>query len=175
MAFVLRLVNTVNNEVTFINNERNTANIAGWRQELELRLDLEDVVNLEIETSYSQNKVQYSQDGLDDRLTNRFEYGINGRNYFFEDLTLGYDFTKVVNTGFDNSFVNNPAILRLFMEYKFLKRGMGTLRLDGFDLFDQNSGVTRDVFDNVIVDRRVNRLGRYFMMSFIFRVNKFGG
>lgn len=165
----------LNNNVTFINNERNTANNAVWRQEVELRLDLEDVVNLEIETSYSQNKTKYSQAGLDDRLTNRFEYGINGRNYFFEDLTLGYDFTKVVNTGFDNSFVNNPTILRLFMEYKFLKHDMGTLRLDGFDLFDQNSGISRDVFDNVIVDRRVNRLGRYFMMSFIFRVRKFGG
>ena len=166
---------SLNNNVTFINNERNTANNAVWRQEIELRLDLEDVVNLEIETSYSQNKTKYSQDGLDDRLTNRFEYGINGRNYFFEDLTLGYDFTKVVNTGFDNSFVNNPMILRLFMEYKFLKHNMGALRLDGFDLFDQNSGISRDVFDNVIVDRRVNRLGRYFMLSFIFRVRNFGG
>jgi hypothetical protein len=48
------------------------------------------------------------------------------------------------------------------------------LRLDGFDLFDENSGISRDVFDNVIVDRQVNRLGRYFMLSFIFKVNKFG-
>jgi hypothetical protein len=166
---------SLNNNITFINNDKNTANNAVWRQELEFRLDLEDVVNLEIETSYSQNKTKYSQEGLDDRLTNRFEYGINGRNYFFEDLTIGYDFSKTINTGFDNSFVNNPAILRLFMEYKFLKHNMGTLRLDGFDLFDQNSGITRDVFDNVIVDRRVNRLGRYFMLSFIFRVRNFGG
>jgi hypothetical protein len=66
-------------------------------------------------------------------------------------------------------------LLRLYAEYKFLKKDMGAFRLDGFDLFDQNSGISRDVFDNVIVDRQVNRLGRFFMLSFILRMQKFGG
>ncbi len=126
---------------------------------MEFKVDLENIVNLEIETAYSQNKTEYSQEGFDDRLTRRYEYGIEGRNYFFKDLTLGYDLSKQINTGFNNSQVRNPTILRLFMEYKMMKKDRGTLRLDGFDLFDENSGISRDVFDNVIVDRQVNRLG----------------
>lgn len=100
---------------------------------------------------------------------------IEGRNYFFKDLTLGYDFTKQINSGFDNGAVRNPTLLRLSMEYKFMKNDMAAIRVEGFDLFDQNSGISRDVFDNVIVDRQVNRLGRYFMLSLIYRVRKFGG
>lgn len=163
------------NNVAFIDDNRNVAKNAEWRQELEFRVDLENIVNFEIETSYSQNRTTYSQSTFEDRQTNRFEYGIEGRNYFFKDLTIGYDFTKQINSGYDNSFVRNPMLLRLFMEYKFLKKDMGTLRLDGFDLFDENSGISRDVFDNIIVDRQLNRLGRYFMLSFIFKVRKFGG
>jgi hypothetical protein len=164
----------LNNNVAFIDNNKNFGKNTVWRQELEFKVDLENIVNLEIETAYSQNKTEYSQEGFDDRLTRRYEYGIEGRNYFFKDLTLGYDLSKQINTGFNNSQVRNPTILRLFMEYKMMKKDRGTLRLDGFDLFDENSGISRDVFDNVIVDRQVNRLGRYFMLSFIFRVNKFG-
>ncbi len=163
-----------NNNVTFIDNNKNFGKNTVWRQELEFKVDLEDIVNLEIETGYSQNKTEYSQEGFEDRLTHRYEYGIEGRNYFFKDLTLGYDLTKQINTGFSNDQVRNPTILRLFMEYKMLKKNRGTIRVDGFDLFDENSGISRDVFDNVIVDRQVNRLGRYFMLSFIYRINKFG-
>jgi len=166
---------SLNNNVSFIDDNRNVARNAVWRQEIEFKIDLQDIVNVEFETSYSQNMTTYSQSSFEDRKTNRFEYQIEGRNYFFKDLTLGYDFTKTINSGFDNSIVNNPMILRLYMEYKFMKSDMGTLRLDGFDLFNQNSGISRDVFDNVIVDRQVNRLGRYFMLSFIYRVRKFGG
>jgi hypothetical protein len=164
----------LNNNVAFIDNNKNFGKNTVWRQELEFKVDLENIVNMEIETAYSQNKTEYSQEGFDDRLTRRYEYGIEGRNYFFKDLTLGYDLSKQINTGFNNSQVRNPTILRLFMEYKMMKKDRGTLRLDGFDLFDENSGISRDVFDNVIVDRQVNRLGRYFMLSFIFKVNKFG-
>ncbi|MFP5080957.1 outer membrane beta-barrel protein [Pedobacter sp. JCM 36344] len=164
----------LNNNVAFIDNNKNFGKNTVWRQELEFKVDLAEIMNLEIETSYSQNKTEYSQEGLDDRLTRRYEYGIEGRNYFFKDLTIGYDLTKQINLGFNNSQVRNPTILRLFMEYKLMKKDRGTLRIDGFDLFDQNSGISRDVFDNVIVDRQVNRLGRYFMLSFIYRLNKFG-
>jgi hypothetical protein len=166
---------SLNNNVAFINNDKNVAQNSVWRQELEFKVDLENIVNVEFEASYAQNKTSYSQSTVEDRKTNRVEYEINGRNYFFKDLTLGYEFSKTINSGFDNSIVNNPTILRLSLEYRFMKGDMGTVRLDGFDLFNQNSGISRDVFDNVIVDRQVNRLGRYFMLSFIYRVRKFGG
>lgn len=162
------------NNVAFIDNNKNIGKNTVWRQGLEFKVNLEDIVDLEIETAYSQNKTEYSQENFDDRLTRRYEYGIEGRNYFFDDLTIGYDLSKQINTGFSNDQVRNPTILRLFVEYKLMKKNQGTIRIDGFDLFDENSGISRDVFDNVIVDRQVNRLGRYFMLSFIFRVNNFG-
>ncbi|WP_457288337.1 outer membrane beta-barrel protein [Pedobacter sp. UYP24] len=166
---------SMQNNVSFVDRNRNNAKRLNWGQSLGLRVDLEDITNLELETSYSESKIDNSLPSSQDRKTGRLEYGINGRNYFFKVLTVGYDFSKVVNSGYNSSFINNPTILRLFMEYKFLKKDMGVLRLDGFDLFNQNSGVTTDAYDNVIVDRRVNRLGRYFMCSFIFKVRNFGG
>lgn len=163
-----------NNNVSFTDENRIEALNLSWRQELEFRVDIEDVVNLEAEASYSQNRTSYSTDLFSDRRSNRFEYGIEGRTFLFKDLTLGYDFTKQINTGFDNENIRNPTLLRLYTEYRFFKSNLGAIRLEGFDLFNQNAGISRDVFDNVIIDRQVNRLGRYYMVSLIFRIRNFG-
>lgn len=165
----------VNNNVAFIGNNKNIAKNYNLRQELEFEADIKDVVDVEFETSYSINQTNYSQKTFKDRRTNTMRYQLRGRNYFFKDATLGYNLSKTVNTGFDNSIVRNPTILGLFAEYRFLKGNMGTLRLDGFDIFNQNTGISRDVFDNIIVDRQINRLGRYFMLSFNMRLRNFGG
>ncbi|HEY0670491.1 MAG TPA: outer membrane beta-barrel protein [Sphingobacteriaceae bacterium] len=166
---------SLNNNVAFIDNNRNVAENFVVRQELEFEIDIKDIIDLELETSYAINKTRYSQQSFEDRRTNRLQFEIEGRTYFFKDLTLGYDFTKTINSGFDNSSIKNPAILHLYTQYRFLKGDMASIRLQAFDLLNQNTGISRDVFDNIIVDRQVNRLGRYFMISLNLRLNKFSG
>lgn len=165
----------LDNNVAFIDNNKNIAKNYSLRQELEFEVDIKNVIDVELETSYSINQTKYSQKTFDDRQTNTIQLQLRGRNYFFKDLTLGYDLRKTMNSGFDNSIVRNPTILRLYSEYRFLKGNIGTIRFDAFDLLDENTGISRDVFDNVIVDRQINRLGRYFMLSFNLRLSKFGG
>jgi hypothetical protein len=61
------------------------------------------------------------------------------------------------------------------MEYQFLKKHAASLRLQAYDLFNQNAGITRSVSGNQIIDTRTNRLGRYFLLSFTYRLQQFGG
>jgi hypothetical protein len=166
---------SLNNNVAFINQAKNIAKNFLVRQELQFEVDIENVIDMELETSYSINTTKYSQESFADRKTNTIEIEFRGRNFFFKDLTLGYDLRKTINSGFDNSIIKNPTILRLYTEYRFLKSNIGAIRFEAFDIFNQNSGISRDVFDNIIIDRQVNRLGRYFMLSFNLRLNKFGG
>jgi hypothetical protein len=162
------------NNVAFNDNSRIVAQNFLVSQALEFELDLENIIDLEFETSYSVNTTKYSQ-ALQDRRTNRLEFEIEGRNYFFNDLTLGYDLTKVINRGFNNANVRNPTLLSVYTEYRFFKGNRGLLRFQAFDLLNQNTGIQRDVFDNIIVDRQTNRLGRYFLVTLGMRMNKFGG
>lgn len=165
----------VNNNVAYIDYRKNIAKNFMIRQEIEFEIDIKDVIDFELETSYSINRTQYSQSNFTDRQTNSLSFQIRGRNYFFKDLTLGYDLRKTMNSGFDDGIVRNPTILRLFTEYRLLKGNKGTIRFEGNDIFNENTGISRDVFDNIIVDRQINRLGRYFMLAFIMNLNKFGG
>ena len=166
---------SLNNNLAFIDNSKNVAKNFNIRQELEFEVDIKDIVDVEFETSYGINTTTYTQQNFEDRKTNSMRYSVRGRNYFFKNLTIGYNLSKTVNSGFDNSIVKNPTILGMHAEYQFLKGNNARLRLEAFDLLNQNTGISRDVFDNIIVDRQINRLGQYFMLSLNMTLRKFGG
>jgi hypothetical protein len=42
-------------------------------------------------------------------------------------------------------------------------------------MLNENTNVFRSVTANSITDTRTNRLGRYYMLSAVFRLNKFKG
>ena len=101
--------------------------------------------------------------------------GIDGKNYFLKDWTFGYDVTKIINTGYISTVNSNPTLVNLYLELRFLKKNIGKLRIQGFDLLNQNTGISRTVNGTTITDVQNNRLGRYFLLSFNLRIQKFGG
>lgn len=161
------------NNIAFTNNDRIVGKNLNINQGLKFRLDIKDKTNAELNTSFSYNQTRYSAGSLSDRYTKTYRVGLSGRTYFKKDLTLGYDFSKTVNTGF-NATNTNPTLLNVFLEYRFLKQNRGNIRLHGYDLLNQNTAISRDVFDNVIVDSQTNRLARYFMLTFQYRIQHFG-
>jgi hypothetical protein len=61
------------------------------------------------------------------------------------------------------------------VSYYFLKNNRGTFTLQGADLLNRNTGIERITDSNYLRERRSNMLGRFFMMSFKYKLNKFGG
>lgn len=96
------------------------------------------------------------------------------KNFFFKNYTLGYDINKVIYQGYGTA-VKNPTLLNVYVERRFLKNNKGTLRIQGFDLFDQNTGITRTINGTTTTDSRSDRLGRYFLLTFNLRLQKFAG
>lgn len=162
------------NNVAFTNNERNLGKNTVINQGLKFRVDLEDIIDAELGTSYSINRTKYTQASFANRNANRLIIGLSGKNFFLKDWTLGYDFSQTINNGYSNTNNPNPTLLNVFVERRFMKK-MATVRFQGFDLFNENTGISRDVFDNVIVDSQNNRLARYFLFSFNLRLQKFAG
>ena len=92
-----------------------------------------------------------------------------------ENWILKYDFDYTINHGLTGNVGKNTAILNASIEKQFLKKKNGILRLQGLDLFNQSANINRTVSANSIIDSRSNRLARYYMVSFIYRIQKFAG
>lgn len=91
-----------------------------------------------------------------------------------KDWTFSYDFTRTMNYGYSFD-VPNPNILNVYLERRFLKQNAATIRVQGFDLFNQNTGFSQTVAFNSTTQTQSNRLGRYFLLTFTYRLQKFAG
>ena len=134
-----------------------------------------NVIDIDLNASYAINKTTTRYTINTSTEVRSFKFGMNGKNYFFKDWTLGYDLTKTINSGYISTRNSNPAILNIFVERRFLKNNKGTIRLQGYDLFNQNTGISREVNGTIVTDYQNNRLGKYFLLSFNLRLQKFKG
>ncbi|MCJ8209600.1 TonB-dependent receptor family protein [Mucilaginibacter sp. RS28] len=175
---------TYNNNISYISNvsavdyamrsEKNIAKNLILTQGARFRADITDVIDAEANASYSLTKTDNSLST--NNINNNFRtitLGVSGKNYFFKDWTLSYDFSKVIYQGYQGA--TNPNILNAYVERRFLKQNVGTLRLSAFDLFNQNTGFTTTQTGSYITQSESNRLGRYFLLSFTLRLQKFAG
>ena len=60
------------------------------------------------------------------------------------------------------------------LTHYFLKNNRGSLTFQGIDLLNRNTGIERTSDLNFIREQRSNMLGRLLMISFRYRLNKFG-
>lgn len=89
-----------------------------------------------------------------------------------KNTIFGLDLSKEFNSGFRSNV--NPFIINTYIEQRFLKAQRGTIRLQGFDLLNQQTNINRTVGE-VLTDSQTNRLARYFMLTFTFKLQKFSG
>jgi hypothetical protein len=85
---------------------------------------------------------------------------------------FGADVSKEFNKGYRSNV--NPFIINSYIEQRFLKDQRATVRLQGFDLLDQQTNINRTVGE-ILRDSQTNRLARYFMLTFTFKLQKFSG
>lgn len=173
-----------NNNISYISNvdattldmttEKNIAKNLVYTQGVRFRVDITDVIDAEPNTSYSINssKNSLNQPGINDNFRT-WSLGITGKNYVWKDWTLSYDYTKTLYYGYQGS--TNPNILNAYVERRFLKSKLATFRLSAFDLFNQNTGYTSTQNGYNVIQSNVNRLGRYYLLTFTLRLQKNAG
>jgi hypothetical protein len=89
---------------------------------------------------------------------------------------LNFQFTTDVTNYNSRSFKKTIRIPLIGAEisYYILKNNRGTFTLQGSDLLNRNTGIERSSDFNYMRESRSNMLGRFFMLSFKYKLNKFG-
>lgn len=173
-----------NNNISYISNvaastylmttEKNLAKSLSFTQGSKFRVDLTNIMDAEASASYGITKTNNSL--TQNNSNNNFRtliLGLNGKNYFGKTWTFSYDYTKTIYQGYTGA--TNPNILNTYVEKKFLKQNVGSLRLSAFDLFNQNTGFSTTQSGSYITQTQSNRLGRYYLLTFTLRLQKFAG
>lgn len=159
--------------------DKNIAKTFTVAPQFRFRVNVTDIIDAELNTSYALNKTVNSLNtALLSQNTNirALNLGVNGKNYILKDWTLSYDYTKTFNYGYASSIpIKNPNIFNAYIERRFLKDHRGTLRLAAYDIFNENTGFSTTTNGSIVTQTNVNRLGRYALLTFTLRLQKFSG
>ncbi|MEI6139542.1 MAG: outer membrane beta-barrel protein [Mariniphaga sp.] len=89
------------------------------------------------------------------------------------NFEVNSDITNYSNKSFGESLT--IPVVNFEISRFILKNKRGTITLKGFDLLDKNRIVQRFSELNYLREIRSNSIGRFVMLSFTYRINKFGG
>lgn len=164
-----------NNNISFIDGQQNEGRNLLFSQGAKFEYNLKEWLEIDFGGRYGLNRVRYTLPGQQNVdysswvITNNSRIDIPGGWVFRHDLEY------IINNGLSSSVNQNIMLLNASFEKTILKKKNGIIRISGFDMLNQNKSIARTINGNNILDTRVNRLTQYFLLTFIYRFNKFIG
>lgn len=170
-----------NNNINLVDSIRNIGKNWIVSQGFVLEYNYKTWLTLGTGASYSLNDVKYKKPAgsLLSALQNTNSSALTLSSNIDIDIKqkwiLKYNFDYTFNYGLNATVTQNIAILNASLERQLFKKKHLVIKLAAFDLFNQNTNISRSVLANSIVDSRSNRLARYFLLSITYRLQKFQG
>lgn len=164
-----------NNNLAYVNNEENEAKNWELNQGLNIQINPADWMEIRPGVDFTYNTTKNSLQGANNQDITTWAASMYGNIFITPTLLWNFDVAKTSNSGYSNNVGANPLIINTFLEKQFFKNKNGMLRLQAFDLLNEQVSISRLVTENRISDSRTNRLARYFMLSFTYKFQKFAG
>ncbi len=164
-----------NNNISFIESNKNEGKNIIVLQRLSMDYKIKKWFEASGGLTYTNNNNKSSLSPQSNSNIKVVSLTHSARMFFKHDINFNYDVDKTINKGYADNVVANPLILNGTVEKQIFEKKNGSIKLQVFDLLNQNTSVTRNVTAYSITDSRTNRLGRYYILSFVFRFSKFDG
>lgn len=161
-----------NNSISYVNFYLNKNRNVNFSHALRLKMNQRHFT-LAGAASYNYSSNKYSIEYLKFRNIETWQFNINGRSFVIKSFAIGVDVSKRINSGYSID-ANNPLLINMNLEKTLFKNKQATISLQAFDLLNQGNNLTRTITDNMITDSKYNQITRYFLLSFNYRLQKFG-
>ena len=174
-SFSNTLSGNFGNNKSITNKVENTTRTVGLFETLRLTYRNE---RMELSTSYRlcYNRANYLLQTTE--ATNYYNHRIGGE--FHLNLPLDFTVTSNINytffKGYNDGLDRDMTLWTADISKRVFKNKQGTVKFSVYDILKQNKSHTRTTTDNYIEDLHTrNNLGRFGMISFMYRFNSFSG
>jgi hypothetical protein len=156
-----------------VNNRKGYAKQFNFRPQATAGLNWKDVIEWNIMHSRGFGKATYeSPDFTDIDFTTHYtntELVLRWPKNIVWESSVVYRYTSQVAPGIQKT----SALWNAGVTFLFLKEQKGQLKLSAFDLLNQNINMFRFTSENSVIDRQINILQRYFLLTFTYNIRNF--
>ncbi|SFN69940.1 outer membrane beta-barrel protein [Salegentibacter flavus] len=160
--------------VGFTNAVKFNSKNYGIRPSVRLTYTIEDLVDINPSYNLSYNESKYDINPARNENFMNHTVSLDATTYWPENIVLGndisYNYFGNVAPGFDNS----ALLWNISLGYQFLDDD-ATIKVKVYDMLNQNVDTRRMIGDDFIQDTSNLILRRYAMLSFTYKISKFGG
>ncbi|MCG2459936.1 outer membrane beta-barrel protein [Flavobacteriaceae bacterium F89] len=133
-----------------------------------------ELLELEPRYSVSFNNTKYNLEDMDRVKFISHNATFRFTTYWPENLIWGNDITYQYNGDVSPGFDKDALFWNASLGYQMMKKN-GTLKVSAYDLLNQNNNTRRTTGQDFIQDFQGTVLKRYFMLSFSYKFDQFGG
>ncbi len=171
----LKLNSSYNKSILFVNTIEDNVDRITNGIDFSIENRRKEVVDASIGAEVSYTTTKYA-------ISDAFNQNYFSTEYYAElvidfkkDWTFSSEAFYTIYSG--DEFTDNPSIpiVEATVSKRFLKGNRGLLELSVYDIFNQNVGINRTNNLNYIQDQRTRTLSRFVMLSFSYKIRRFGG
>jgi len=173
--FTFELVGGMNysHRISFAEQVKNIGEGINVNQRTGLRMNRKWIM-LHTIASYTYNSNVFSIPGFNSNTIQTWAFNMDSRVFILKSLILGLNAGKTINKGFSVA-ATNPFIINGSLEKTFFKNKQASVKLEGNDFLNQGNNLRRSVIDNTTTDSQTNQITRFFLLSFTWNLQSFGG
>lgn len=162
------------NNIGYINEQYNRSGTFTLSENVSLAFRT-DALEIEGRPYYNLQSTHNTVQQNTNSTVHTFGGTLNGTYYTPIGIVLNTDITFNGTKGYSDGYDKNQWRWNATVSYQFLKGKAATVSLAVYDILQQKQNISRSVTASYIQDVEYNTLTRYFMLSFSYKFNTFGG